>query len=1199
METRSWSRVPPFPCLSLVLSLGLLACLSPREVSAQPVNSQASQFCHVTDGVFTDCDPGRSGSEEWSDVPAVRFADSKSVLYVNQNTSHSTLYLLYDFPFRTTGPLSALERVEVTFDTVEDGKGGLEFERYVVEIFGDGSFKVQVNGREAPAEGILAAAGFEASPNLPQPHLLAELEVPLAPGGATTYSPDPLWWSATAPPACTVAISGGSPVMNVGQLAQFTASLTSAPGSGVVYQWSVDGAVLKDYSETTDMPWSTTPMSAADFQGPALAFYWKPDASQIDPANGGPVARKVKLHVEVTNAAGSGSCDAEVTIAVERNDSDVTKQAEDYYTGNHIAPAETAGRARLEHAKWHADHPLFDAGYDGTLFFDFHHAYIDRFNAWRSEFGYPPVGLWDPGTPLPTGPDIDHTPRNPVYVPQPKPSWFTIAGGAGERPSNGWDCDTTAGQTRLCPPGAGFPADRKLLGCAVTSPWHNDVHVNVGGDMGSTLSAVRDPIFWRWHNFVDVISAERMACTPPQVVYQSPFRLFQFRTAFPSTVQVTFNEVVTGVTAGLLTVNGSPATQVTGSGAGPYAFTGFLPPGLGNVMVSLAAGQVRDTEGLPFAGTSWTHVLLAPSLDDDGDGLSNEVEARVTLTNPETADTDGDGLPDSFESANAECMDPFELEVSDSPLDPDGDGLSNQREFHLGTDPCGDKLVPFRNVVLAGDYVAAGVGLRSIDPEFPPPITVSGIPEGAVVKEAYLYWGLLADEGRERLSKVSLNGVPIQGALLAVRPDTCWGRNHSFAYRADVTALVRANGMYRVGGMASDVDVLAEGASLVVLYEGRKGPFRKISLLDGNVAIQRGLRSATSRIPPFVADAAPSARTTFIVGDGMAGASDSAVFAGGAGSRRLDDPFVGSDGELWDTLSEDVSADVAAGEGAAEVTVARGNDCVMWVAQVFSVTTAPPPGRSVPVRATAALVHAGEDGGTNIDASRGLLVANEPTLLDRIVFIVVDRITKDRSLSAQVLAGQLVDSLVAGGFLSASEAGAFKEEVLREVEAQSFPDCNRNGIDDATDIAQATSQDLNANARPDECEITTVVWEFSGVAAGGQVSATLQGYSGTCTVMITTLPGQTAATVAANFAAAVNADACLGAQGVTASAIGGVLRIRGLTLLLVSSAVTDAGLQHEMPIASIPTLLPGGLAALVLVLLIAAVTTLRRRRGSI
>ncbi|MFQ5491397.1 MAG: hypothetical protein ACE5GE_11815, partial [Phycisphaerae bacterium] len=40
------------------------------------------------------------------------------------------------------------------------------------------------------------------------------------------------------------------------------------------------------------------------------------------------------------------------------------------------------------------------------------------------------------------------------------------------------------------------------------------------------------------------------------------------------------------------------------------------------------------------------------------------------------------------------------------------------------------------------------------------------------------------------------------------------------------------------------------------------------------------------------------------------------------------------------------------------------------------------------------------------------------------------------------------------------------------------PDCNTNGIPDATDIASGTSFDCNANAVPDECE-TITLWDFN------------------------------------------------------------------------------------------------------------------------
>jgi hypothetical protein len=157
-----------------------------------------------------------------------------------------------------------------------------------------------------------------------------------------------------------------------------------------------------------------------------------------------------------------------------------------------------------------------------------------------------------------------------------------------------------------------------------------------------------------------------------------------------------------------------------------------------------------------------------------------------------------------------------------------------------------------------------------------------------------------------------------------------------------------------------------------------------------------------------------------------------------------------------------------------------------------------------------------------------------------------------------------------------------------------FPDCNGNGVPDATDIAEGFSLDVNGNGRPDECEIATVPVIFRGTAQGGQVTVTLSGSVSPCTVLITTTPGQSAATVAANLSAAINADSCVNGQGITASASGGTLQLRGFLLRLIDVTVTDPGLEAEVPIAAIPTLSTAGLALMAFLILVAVLVVLRR-----
>ena len=91
---------------------------------------------------------------------------------------------------------------------------------------------------------------------------------------------------------------------------------------------------------------------------------------------------------------------------------------------------------------------------------------------------------------------------------------------------------------------------------------------------------------------------------------------------------VTFNELVVGVDAGDLLVNGVPATAAFGSGKGPYTFEFTQPAATGTVNFAWAPGHnIRDTASPAnaFAGGNWT-VTLNPGLFT-GDVIINEFAA--------------------------------------------------------------------------------------------------------------------------------------------------------------------------------------------------------------------------------------------------------------------------------------------------------------------------------------------------------------------------------------------------------------------------------------------------------------------------------------------------------------------------------------------------------------------------------------------
>lgn len=76
-----------------------------------------------------------------------------------------------------------------------------------------------------------------------------------------------------------------------------------------------------------------------------------------------------------------------------------------------------------------------------------------------------------------------------------------------------------------------------------------------------------------------------------------------------TSVTITFNEPVSGVNASDLLINGLPAGNVAGAGAGPYTFS-FPQPMAGTILLNWkAAHGISDLAGNPFAGAGWSYSL--------------------------------------------------------------------------------------------------------------------------------------------------------------------------------------------------------------------------------------------------------------------------------------------------------------------------------------------------------------------------------------------------------------------------------------------------------------------------------------------------------------------------------------------------------------------------------------------------------------
>jgi len=141
-----------------------------------------------------------------------------------------------------------------------------------------------------------------------------------------------------------------------------------------------------------------------------------------------------------------------------------------------------------------------------------------------------------------------------------------------------------------------------------------------------------------------------------------------------------------------------------------YIFvTGGVVSSLGKGIAAASLGTLLESRGLkvsllkldpyinvdPGTMSPYQHgevYVTDDGADPDSDELSNYWEFAWD-TDPFTADSDQDGMPDGWEhyysEKNDQCgLDPSDF--SDQHADPDNDGSDNLREYNENTDPCDD-----------------------------------------------------------------------------------------------------------------------------------------------------------------------------------------------------------------------------------------------------------------------------------------------------------------------------------------------------------------------------------------------------------------------------------------------------------------------------------------------------------------------------
>lgn len=229
--------------------------------------------------------------------------------------------------------------------------------------------------------------------------------------------------------------------------------------------------------------------------------------------------------------------------------------------------------------------------------------------------------------------------------------------------------------------------------------------------------------------------------------------------------------------------------------------------------------------------------------------------------------------------------------------------------------------------------------------------SLTGIPGGAAIVAAYLYWG---GSGGAPDSLVTLNG----NAVNANRTFTETSTNVFFGGFADVTSLVTGNGTFTFSGLSVNsgepycsVGNVMAGWALVVVYGSTSEPLRAINIFDGLQAFYNSQLSLTVngfRIPAGGIDGKMTA-ITWEGDDNLGGASEFLTFGGNTltplqGYNSSSIFIAGSAGTATygaDVDTYNISPYLSSGATSYPTVYSAGGDRVFLTAQVISVTSEP------------------------------------------------------------------------------------------------------------------------------------------------------------------------------------------------------------------------------------------------------------------
>lgn len=227
------------------------------------------------------------------------------------------------------------------------------------------------------------------------------------------------------------------------------------------------------------------------------------------------------------------------------------------------------------------------------------------------------------------------------------------------------------------------------------------------------------------------------------------------------------------------------------------------------------------------------------------------------------------------------------------------------------------------SVLLGKKMAAYGMPFYGIDQ--PATVSVNGIPAGAVIEDAFIWWDQTGPGTSGNVILQNPIGVTdtFPGQLIAHQIVDCWSMGGS-AFRANVTSVISGNGDYLLSGLPIDTSFTqddANGATLFIIYSDKSANF------SGTLLISEGFLKCKQDTLARAITNINSGSTSTIAKSFML-LSDLSN-EGGTALKMNNGSFQGVTENCWDF--EEKSTAVLNTQTTSSFAVRIPNDCANWI----------------------------------------------------------------------------------------------------------------------------------------------------------------------------------------------------------------------------------------------------------------------------